>query len=431
MDLIIQTFRGLLGLAVFVAIAVAFSANRRAIDWRLVGVGLVLQFVFAALVLHVGPVRWAIEGVGRFFVELLAFTRAGTGFLFGSLIDESKHGVVFAIGILPSIIFFSALTSMLYYLGILQKIVWVFAWMMTRTMKLSGAESLSASANIFLGQTEAPLLIKPYLNAMTRSEILAVMVGGMATVAGAVLIAFIAFLGGDDPQQQVLFATHLITKCVISAPAALVIAKILLPQTEPINTAMEVSRDKIGANLLDAICLGTTDGIKLAVNVGGMLIVFTAFVAMANYGLDRWIGELFGLNAWVASVTGGVFDKFSLEFILGVIFAPIAWLMGIDYGHLLQSGALLGTRTVLNEFVAFIQMSELKNSGVYTDPRTLVIMTYALAGFANIVSIGIQIGGIGAIAPGQRTNLATLGLKALLGGSLACFMAAAIAGILI
>ncbi|HRI81044.1 MAG TPA: nucleoside transporter C-terminal domain-containing protein [Opitutaceae bacterium] len=431
MDLIIQTFRGLLGLAVFVAIAVAFSANRRAIDWRLVGVGLVLQFVFAALVLHVGPVRWAIEGVGRFFVELLAFTRAGTGFLFGSLIDESKHGVIFAIGILPSIIFFSALTSMLYYLGILQRIVWVFAWVMTRTMKLSGAESLSASANIFLGQTEAPLLIKPYLNAMTRSEILAVMVGGMATVAGAVLIAFIAFLGGDDPQQKVLFATHLITKCVISAPAALVIAKILLPQTEPINTAMEVSRDKIGANLLDAICLGTTDGIKLAVNVGGMLIVFTAFVAMANYGLDRWIGELFGLNAWVASVTGGVFDKFSLEFILGVIFAPIAWLMGIDYGHLLQSGALLGTRTVLNEFVAFIQLSELKNSGAYTDPRTLVIMTYALAGFANIVSIGIQIGGIGAIAPGQRTNLATLGLKALLGGSLACFMAAAIAGILI
>jgi len=431
MDLIIQTFRGLLGLAVFVAIAVAFSANRRAIDWRLVGVGLVLQFVFAALVLHVGPVRWAIEGVGRFFVELLAFTRAGTGFLFGSLIDESKHGVVFAIGILPSIIFFSALTSMLYYLGILQKIVWVFAWVMTRTMKLSGAESLSASANIFLGQTEAPLLIKPYLNAMTRSEILAVMVGGMATVAGAVLIAFIAFLGGDDPQQQVLFATHLITKCVISAPAALVIAKILFPQTEPISTDMEVSRDKIGANLLDAICLGTTDGIKLAVNVGGMLIVFTAFVAMANYGLDRWIGELFGLNAWVASVTGGVFAKFSLEFILGVLFAPIAWLMGIDYGHLLQSGALLGTRTVLNEFVAFIQMSELKNSGAYTDTRTLVIMTYALAGFANIVSIGIQIGGIGAIAPGQRTNLAQLGLKALLGGSLACFMAAAIAGILI
>ncbi len=431
METILTTLRGLLGLGVFLALAVAFSSNRRAIDWRLVGMGLVLQFVFAALVLHVGPVRAAIEGMGRFFIQLLAFTQAGTGFLFGSLTDETRHGVVFAIGILPSIIFFSALTSMLYYLGILQKIVWAFAWVMTRTMKLSGAESLCASANVFLGQTESPLLIKPYLPGLTRSEILAVMTGGMATVAGAVLIAFIAFLGGDDPEQQVLFATHLITKCVISAPGSLIIAKILLPQTEAVNTAMEINREKIGANLLDAICLGTTDGIKLAVNVGGMLIVFTALVAMVNYGLGQWIGEWLGLNAWVSGATGGVFEKFSLEFILGVLFAPIAWLMGIDYGSLLQSGALLGTRTVLNEFVAFVQMGELKHTGAYNDPRTLIIMTYALAGFANIVSIGIQIGGIGAIAPNQRANLATLGVKALLGGSLACFMAAAIAGILI
>lgn len=431
MDTVIQTLRGLLGLAVFIAIAVAFSANRRAINWRLVGMGLLLQFVFAALVLHVGPVRAVIESVGAFFIQLLAFTNEGTRFLFGSLTDTDKHGVVFAIGILPSIIFFSAFTSLLYYLGILQKVVWVFAWVMTRTMKLSGAESLSASANIFLGQTEAPLLIKPYLPMMTRSEILAVMIGGMATVAGAVMIAFITFLGGSDPAEQLLFATHLITKSVISAPAALVIAKILLPQTEQVNTTMEVNREKIGTNLLDAVCLGTTDGIKLAVNVGGMLIVFTAMVAMVNYGLNHWIGDLFGLNVWVASVTGGVFQNFSLEFILGVVFAPIAWLMGIEYGQLLQSGALLGTRTVLNEFVAFLQMSELKNTGVYTDPRTLIIMTYALCGFANIVSIGIQIGGIGAIAPSQRENLAQLGLKALLGGSLACFMAAAIAGILL
>ncbi len=431
METVTHTFRGLLGLTVFLAIAVAFSANRRAINWRLVGMGLALQFVFAALVLHVGPVRAVIEAVGAFFIQLLAFTNEGTRFLFGSLTDTEKHGVVFAIGILPSIIFFSAFTSLLYYLGILQKIVYGFAWVMTRTMKLSGAESLSASANIFLGQTEAPLLIKPYLPLMTRSEILAVMIGGMATVAGAVMIAYITFLGGSDPAQQVIFATHLITKSVISAPAALVIAKILLPQTEPVNTVMEVNREKIGTNLLDAVCLGTTDGIKLAVNVGGMLIVFTAMVAMVNYGLSHWIGGLFGLNAWVATATDGVFQTFSLEFILGVLFAPIAWLMGIDYGHLLQSGALLGTRTVLNEFVAFLQMSELKNTGVYTDPRTLVIMTYALCGFANIVSIGIQIGGIGAIAPSQRENLAQLGLKALLGGSLACFMAAAIAGIFI
>jgi len=431
MEIFVTLSRGLFGLAVFLAIAVAFSSNRRAIDWRLVGTGLLLQFILAALVLHVGPVRYVIELMGRFFVELLGFTRAGTSFLFGSLMDESKHGVVFAIGILPSIIFFSVLNSMLYYMGIVEIVVWAFAWVMTRTMRLSGAESLSASANIFLGQTEAPLLIKPYLDRLTRSEVLAVMVGGMATVAGAVLIAFIAFLGGDDPAQQVLFATHLITKCVISAPAALVLAKILLPQTETPNAAMEVNRDKIGANLLDAICLGTTDGIRLAVNVGGMLIVFTALVAMVNFGLGQWVGEWFGLNAWVATVTDGVFPSFSMEFVLGVLFAPVAWLMGIEYGQLLQSGALLGTRTVLNEFVAFVQMTELRNAGTYTDPRTLIIMTYALAGFANIVSIGIQIGGIGAIAPGQRANLASLGLKALLGGSLACFMAATIAGMLI
>jgi CNT family concentrative nucleoside transporter len=347
------------------------------------------------------------------------------------LVDDSKHGVVFGLSILPSIIFFSAFTSALYYLGILQKIVWVFAWVMTKAMRLSGPETLSASANVFLGQTEAPLLIKPYLNTMTRSEILCVMIGGMATVAGAVLIAYISFLGGKDEAQQVIFATHLITKSVISAPAALMFAKILVPQTEAVSTDLAVNKEKIGANLLDAICLGTTDGIKLAVNVGGMLIVFTALVALVNYVLGHWIGDPFGLNEWVASVTGGTFKTFSLEFLLGMLFAPVAWLMGISNDALLQSGSLLGTRTVLNEFVAFIDLARLKDTGVYTDPRNLMIMTYALCGFANIVSIGIQIGGIGAIAPSQRENLAKLGVKALFGGSLACFMAAAIAGMLV
>jgi concentrative nucleoside transporter, CNT family len=339
--------------------------------------------------------------------------------------------VVFGLSILPSIIFFSAFTSALYYLGILQKIVWCLAWVMTKTMRLSGPETLSASANVFLGQTEAPLLIKPYLNTMTRSELLCVMVGGMATVAGAVLIAYISFLGGNDPAQQVIFATHLITKSVISAPAALMFAKILVPQTEAVDTSLEVNKEKIGANLLDAICLGTTDGIKLAVNVGGMLIVFVALVALVNYVLGHWIGDPLGLNTLVISWTGGTFQSFSLEFVLGLFFAPVAWLMGISNDALLQSGALLGTRTVLNEFVAFIDLARLKDTGIYTDPRNLMIMTYALAGFANIVSIGIQIGGIGAIAPAQRENLAKLGVKALIGGSLACFMAATIAGILV
>jgi len=431
MDTLNHLLRGMLGLAAFVGLAVLFSENRRAINWRIVAIGLALQFAFAALVIHAPPVRFAVELVGKFFIKLLAFTGEGTKFVFGSLVDESKHGVVFGLSILPSIIFFSAFTSALYYLGILQKIVWVFAWVMTKTMRLSGPETLSASANVFLGQTEAPLLIKPYLNTMTRSEMLAVMVGGMATVAGAVLIAYISFLGGDDPAQQVVFATHLITKSVISAPAALMIAKILVPQTEAVAASLEVNKEKIGANLLDAICLGTTDGIKLAVNVGGMLIVFTALVALVNFVLAHWLGDPLGLNAWVARVTGGVFPAFSLDFLLGLLFAPVAWLMGISNDALLQSGALLGTRTVLNEFVAFIDLGHLKSAGTYTDPRNLMIMTYALCGFANIVSIGIQIGGIGAIAPAQRENLARLGVKALLGGSLASFMAAAIAGILV
>ncbi len=430
MDTLMHVVRGLIGIAAFLGIAVLLSENRRAIDWRVVGVGILLQVVFAALVIHAPPVRYAIELVGNFFVQLLAFTGEGTKFVFGSLVDQNKHGVVFGLSILPSIIFFSAFTSALYYLGILQKIVWALAWVMTKTMRLSGPETLSASANVFLGQTEAPLLIKPYLNTMTRSEILCVMIGGMATVAGAVMIAYISFLGGTDPQQQVIFATHLITKSVISAPAALMFAKILLPQTETVDTTLQVNKEKIGSNLIDAVCLGTTDGLKLAVNVGAMLIVFTAMIAMVNYVLSSWLGDPLGLNPLVAQWTNGTFKTFSLEFLLGLLFAPVAWLMGISNDALLQSGALLGTRTVLNEFVAFLNLADLKSAGLYNDPRNLMIMTYALCGFANIVSIGIQIGGIGAIAPAQRENLAKLGVKALIGGSLACFMAAAIAGVL-
>lgn len=430
MEHLTHVVRGLIGIAAFLGIAVLLSENRRAINWRVVGIGILLQVVFAALVMYAPPVRYAIELVGNFFVQLLGFTNEGTKFVFGSLVDQSKHGVVFGLSILPSIIFFSAFTSALYYLGILQKIVWCLAWVMTKTMRLSGPETLSASANVFLGQTEAPLLIKPYLNTMTRSEILCVMIGGMATVAGAVMIAYISFLGGTDPAQQVIFATHLITKSVISAPAALMFAKILVPQTEPVDTTLQVSKEKIGSNLIDAVCLGTTDGLKLAVNVGAMLIVFTAMIAMVNYVLSSWLGDPLGLNPLVAEWTGGTFKSFSLEFLLGLLFAPVAWLMGISNDALLQSGALLGTRTVLNEFVAFLNLADLKNAGAYNDPRNLMIITYALCGFANIVSIGIQIGGIGAIAPAQRENLAKLGVKALIGGSLACFMAAAIAGVL-
>jgi CNT family concentrative nucleoside transporter len=430
MDTLLHVARGLLGIVVFVAIAVALSENRKAINWRLVTAGLLLQLIFAALVLHVGPVRVMVEAVGGFFVKLLGFTGEGTKFVFGSLVDQSKHGVVFGLAVLPSVIFFSAFTSLLYYLGVLQKIVYAFAWVMSKTMNLSGAESLSASANIFLGQTEAPLLIKPYLGGMTRSEVLCVMVGGMATIGGGVMIMYINFLGGTDAAQQILFATHLITASVISAPAALMTSKILLPQTESVDRDLAISKEQIGANVIDAVCVGTTDGLKLAVNIGGMLIVFTALIALLNYILSSWIGAPTGLNAWVAGVTHGTYQTFSLEFLLGIVCAPIAWLIGIEPGHLLVSGQLLGTRTVLNEFISYLQLGDMKAAGLYTDQRSLIIMTYALCGFANFVSIGIQVGGIGALAPGQRTNLARLGVKALIGGSIACFLTACVAGML-
>ncbi len=422
--------QGLLGIAVFLGIAVLFSENRRAIPWRVVGVGLVLQFVLAALVLHIPFVRWAVELVGMVFVRLLGFTSEGTRFLFGSLLDEQSHGMIFALSVLPSIIFFSAFSAALYYLGILQKIVHGMAWIFSKTMRLSGPETLSASANVFLGQTEAPLLVRPWLAGMTRSEILCIMIGGMATVAGAVMIAYISLLGGGDEQLQLVFATHLLTKSVITVPAALMISKILLPQTEPVDTSLHLADATNGANLIDAICRGTTDGLKLAVNVGGMLLVFTALVAMVDFVLEEWIGAPTGLNAHVSAWTGGVFDSFSLEFLLGMLFAPVAWLMGISSDAVIVSGALLGERTVLNEFVAFVKLGGLKASGAYTDPRNLMILTYALAGFANIVSIGIQVGGIGALAPSQRENLARFGVKALLGASLACFMTGAVAGLL-
>ena len=429
MEVAFDTIRGMFGIAVFLGLAVLFSSDRRNIPWRVVGVGLALQFVLAGLVMHVTPVRVAIELVGMFFVQLLGFTGEGTRFLFGSLLDEQNHGMIFALSVLPSIVFFSAFSAALYYLGILQKIVHGMAWIFSKTMRLSGPETLSASANVFLGQTEAPLLIRPWLAGMTKSEILCVMIGGMATVAGAVMIAYISLLGGADPQQQLVFATHLLTKSVITVPAALLIAKILLPQTEPVDQSLHLAQESNGVNLLDAICRGTTDGVKLAVNVGAMLLVFTALVALVNFVLEGWLGEVTGLNGLVAAWSGGVFDGISLDFLLGMIFAPVAWLMGISGDAVLVSGALLGERTVLNEFVSFVKLGELKATGAFADPRNLMILTYALAGFANIVSIGVQIGGIGGLAPSQRETLARFGWKALLGASLACFMTGAVAGI--
>jgi concentrative nucleoside transporter, CNT family len=427
-----HVMRGLLGIAAFIGVAILFSENRRAIPWRLVAAGLLLQIICGVLVLKVDFVRVAVDLVGQGFVKVLEFNEAGSRFLFGPLIDPSQSwGFLLAFKILPTIIFFSALTSLLFYWGILQKIVYGFAWVMSKTMQLSGAESLSASANIFLGQTEAPLLIKPYLATMTRSELAAVMVGGMANIAGAVLVAYIGMLGGTDPEKQMLFAKHLITASLMSAPASLYIAKILVPQTDRVNEAITVPKEKIGSNSLEAIAIGTTDGVKLAVNVGAMLIVFTAFVAMANGILgSQWVGGWTGLNEIIAANTGGRYTTLSLQYVLGLIFAPAAWLMGIDSGALMLSGQVIGEKTILNEFFAYGTLGKLIETGQLPDTRAQVILTYALCGFANIASIGILIGGIGVLAPNQRPVLAQLGVKALIGGTLCCFLGASIAAML-
>ena len=436
-------FRGLLGIVAMLGIAYAFSTSRRAIPWRVVVVGMGLQFV-VGLMIKIPLVRAGFDAVGTFFVQLLSFTDEGSRLVFGWLMNVPQgitvtgadgrsfatHAPIFAISILPSIIFFSALTTLLYRLGLLQIVVKAFAWVMSKALRLSGPETLSTSANIFLGQTEAPLLIKPYLPAMTRSELLAIMVGGMATIAGGVMAVYVVLLGGDSQTERVRWATHLLTASILSAPAALVVSKMLLPQTEPVDETMNLSAERPGENLIDAICIGTTDGLKLAVNVGGMLIVFTALVAMVNWCLSAWIGHGTGLNDAIAAHTGGQFNGLSLQFLFGMAGAPIAWLLGVDGEHLLVAGRLLGEKTVLNEFYAYCSMSKLYTSGELTDDRTRLIMSYALCGFSNIVSIGIQVGGLGAMAPSQRTELARLGWQALLGGSLACFLTACIAGML-
>ena len=424
--------RALFGMAVLIGVAVLFSSNRKRIPWKLVGIGMALQFIIAVLVLKVDIVRVGVDAVSNFFVRILDFNRAGTEFLFGSLVTNTQSfGFLFAFNVLPTIIFFSALTSLLFYLGILQKIVYAFARVMTRTMNLSGAESLSASANIFLGQTEAPLLVRYYLPTMSRSELLAVMVCGMASIAGAVLVAYISILGGQDPAQQLVFAKHLITASVMSAPAGLLVAKILEPPVEPVNQEMYISPENIGDNALEAIANGTTDGVKLAVNVGAMLLVFTAMIALVNWVLSSGIGGWTGINAWIAGATGGQYTALTLQAIMGVVFSPLAWLMGIDYGQLMVSAQVIGEKTILNEFYAYATLGKMKEAGTITDPRTLVILTYALCGFSNIASIGIQIGGIGALAPNQKSTLAQLGVKSLIGGSIATFLMACVASMLI
>ena len=425
-------WRGALGMVAILLIAYLFSNNRRAVNWRTVGIGLLLQLCIAVGILKVNFIQKGFDAVGSIFVLILDFTRAGSQFLLGNLLDTQSFGYIFVFQVLPTIIFFSALTSLLFYLGVIQIVVKAMAWALSKLLNISGAESLSVTGNIFLGQTEAPLMIKAYLPKMTRSEILLVMIGGMATVAGGVMASYIQYLGGDDPQMRLLFARHLLAASVMAAPGAIVISKILCPQTEQFSNDSHVSMENVGSNILDAIANGTTDGLKLAANVGAMLLVFVALIAMINC-IFNWIGNLTTLNDVIAANTPYQ-SGLSLEMILGTIFSPIMWLIGIGKEDVMLMGQLLGIKLASSEFVAYTQLGVLKD--LTSEPhllynKSVMIATYMLCGFANFASIGIQIGGIGALAPNQRKTLSEFGLKAVLGGTLASLLSATIAGTII
>jgi concentrative nucleoside transporter, CNT family len=422
--------RAIIGLLFIVGIAFLLSGNRKKIDWRLVGIGLVFQLVIGLAIAKVGFVRYVFEFISDKFVTFLGFAREGSSFVFGSLASNTSNtGFIFAFQALPTVIFFSAVTAGLYYLGILQKIVFGFAWLMTKAMRLSGSESLSAAANIFMGQTEAPLLVKPFIAKMTKSELFCLMVGGMATLAGSVLATYVGLLGGNSQEEKTLFTTYLLCASIMNAPAAIVLAKIFYPQDEPekIDTELKVNKEQIGVNLVDALASGAADGLKLALNIGGMLIAFIAIIYAVNWILVDFVGALTGLNDFVKSSTDGAFNGFSLQYILGQGFRVFAFMMGVEWDQTLQVGSLLGQKMVINEFVAYVDLSKMKAAGLL-DEKSIRIATYALCGFANFSSIAIQIGGIGGMAPSRQGDLSRLGFKAMLAASLATMMTATIAG---
>lgn len=431
--------RAVIGLSVLIGIGFLLSKKRSAIDWKLVGTGILLQIIFGLLIAKVAVFNESFQFISEKFVTFLNFALKGAEFLYGDLAKnsevnpEASHnlGFLFVFQALPIVIFFSSVTAGLYYLGILQKLVYGIAWVMSRTMRLSGAESLSAAGNIFLGQTEAPLLVRPFISKMTQSELNCLMTGGMATIAGSVLGAYVTFLGGGDPAQQARFATYLLSASVMNAPAAIVLSKLFLPELhhEKINTRLEVTKDTMGVNLIDALAKGAAVGLKLALNIGGMLLAFIAVIYAINWILVDGIGALTGLNEYVVRTTNGTFEGFSLQYILGQIFRVLAFTMGVSWSETIAVGSLLGQKIVINEFVAYLGLADMKEAGLLSE-KSIVIATYALCGFANFSSIAIQIGGIGGIAPNRQSDLSRLGLRALAAATLATMMTATIAGAL-
>jgi CNT family concentrative nucleoside transporter len=434
---VMDYLRALGGLVFIVGVAYLFSTNRKAVDWRLVAAGIALQVVFGLLIAKVDAVQSGFEYVSEKFIVFLSFAQKGAAFLYGDLSKNSdavqgvRHnlGFLFAFQTLPTIIFFSAVTAGLYHLGVLQKIVYVFAWVMTRTMRMSGAESLSVAGDVFMGQTEAPLLVRPFIPGMTQSELHCLMVGGMATIAGSVFGAYVSFLGGSDPAEQTKFATYLLTASIMSAPASVVMAKLFLPETEPIDKELKLTKDHVGVNLIDSIAIGASDGLKLALNVGAMLLAFIAVIYALNWVLVGLIGHYTGLNEFVVNSTNGTFDGFSLQYILGQVFRVFAFCIGVEWKDTLAVGSLLGQKMVINEFVAYSDLGVMKTAGVLTE-KSILISTYALCGFANFSSIAIQIGGTGGMAPSRQADISRLGLRAMIAATLATMMTATIAGAL-
>jgi CNT family concentrative nucleoside transporter len=428
---LISITRGFLGISTILVIAYLLSNNKKNIDWKTIGIGVLSQFIIAIGVIKVDAVTIFFEKIGEVFLAIVVFTNEGTKVLFGELANSEKYGAIFAFQILPVIIFFSALTSVLYYYGIIQKVVQGMAWLLTKLLNISGQESLAVVGNIFLGQTEAPLLVKGYLNKMNRSEYFLLMTGGMATVAGSVLAAYIGFLGGDDPVQRVEVAKNLIIASVMAAPGAIVISKLMYPQTEKINKDFKVNEEITGDNLLTAITNGTRDGIKMAVNVGAMLLVFLALIALIN-GILFQGADLFGINDWIKNNT--VYESLSLELMLGYIFAPLMWLIGIAKEDMTLMGQLLGVKIAASEFVAYIELASLKDltSVIHlTYEKSVIMATIMLCGFANFASIGIQVAGIGILAPKKYKLLTELGFKAMIAGTLVSLLSATMVGMIL
>ncbi len=426
---------GIFGLITLIGIAFLFSNNKKKVNWRLVFIGIGLQIIFAIFVILIPWGEVVFNFIAKFFVKIISFTFDGAQFVFGALADQTLFGkafpdnlpgvgFLFAFQVLPTIIFFSSLMSVLYHLGIMQKIVQSMAWVMVKLLKISGSESISVAANVFIGQTEAPLVVRPYVESMTKSELFTLMVGGMATIAGGVLAAYVGLLGGTDPAQQIFYAKHLLSASIMAAPATIVIAKILIPEQEKSLTMgkVEIDVEKNASNVIEAAATGASDGMKLAINVAAMLLAFIALIAMINWILQGFFTGFLGL-------TFPAGQPVNLESILGYILSPIAWIIGVPWTDAVTVGSLIGQKIVINEFIAYLKLSELIPTGILS-PKAVLISTYALCGFANFSSIAIQIGGIGGIAPSRKSDLARLGLRAVLGGSIATFMTATIAGVL-